>query len=929
MINHTIRYSKCLYKTLRLGFVMALGLFSTLTFGQDADTTKATTALPFKAEKYPNLFFTQSEAKQVGAISFLKGNYLESTPTNFIGNAMSGRLNGLINFQLSGQPGGDGVSFNVRGRAPIVYVDGVPRPSTLINPEQIESITVLKDALSTNMMGIRSMNGAILITTKKGDTRSNYFTVNATAQRGVQTPLKVRETLSAADYATLYNEALANDGREAIYSQADIDAYKTGKNPFTHPNVNWNDEILNKSAGFDRYTVGAEGSSKFVNYAMSLDYMNQEGLLKPNDINPYSTNSEFQRYIFRTNVTANITDNFSVFLNLFGRVRNTNDAGGGTDEILESIKTTPNNAYPIYNPNKSLGGSVNYTDNIFAQSTLSGYTKRNLRDGFADAGFNVKLDNILEGWWVKGLISFNTAVDQTINRTKNFEVFKMNIGTANDTTYQRFGTATPQSNSSTVDVSSRQIYSQIFTGLNRSFGDNSLDVLLTSYIDNSISNGDLPNTFKTSAARIQYTRSEKYIAEASLAYSGNNRFAEGKQYGFFPAAGVAWNMHKEAFLEKLSALNLLKLRATYGLIGNANPGYFLFQENYVSSGSYIFGATPGSASGLALTTLPSIRTYEQGNKMNIGFDAELFNNHIFISTDYYKNNLDKMLISKGAASSILGLSYPLENLGKYAYSGIELNIGYANQMSNGFSYDISGNMATQKSNLVYNDAPNMPYAWMNQVGLPVGQVRGYIADGFVTKAGEGPVVEGYKSVAGDIKYKDLNSDGVINLYDRTGIGPTKPSVYYGLNLNVKFKGFYAGFLIQGVKNNQILLLGNDTWEFQSSGRGQAYPHHLNRWTSATASTADYPRLSVGANPNNHVTSTFWLQNGDFLRLKNAEIGYNFTGGFIEKLKLKNLRVFANGFNLLTFSKFKRFDPEMPGANYSTQRIVNGGINVGF
>lgn len=193
---------------------------------------------------------------------------------------------------------------------------------------------------------------------------------------------------------------MANDGRPAIYSQTYIETYKSGKRPYTHPNISWTDELLRKNASFNRYTVGAEGASKYVSYAMSLDHMNQQGLLKPNDVNPYSTNSEFQRYIFRTNIKANLSDNFNVFLNLFGRIRNTNDPGSGTDAILEEIKSTPSNAYPIFNPNKSFGGNVNYQSNLFALFTSTGYTKRNLRDGFVDAGFNVKLDNIIEGWWV-------------------------------------------------------------------------------------------------------------------------------------------------------------------------------------------------------------------------------------------------------------------------------------------------------------------------------------------------------------------------------------------------------------------------------------------------------------------------------------------------------------------------------------------------
>jgi TonB-linked SusC/RagA family outer membrane protein len=877
--------------------------------------------LPFKSSHYTTLFYNSVDSLQVAATSSLKGSYLESTPANFIGHALTGRISGLLTTQSSGQPGADNVGFNLRGRAPIVYIDGVPRPSTIINPEQIESITVLKDALSANMMGMRSMNGAILITTKKGNVGKNYSKINFTAQTGVQSPVKVRAFLDAAEYATLYNEALQNDGRPVIYSKNDIDKYKNSSNPYTHPNVNWNEVLLRKNSGYSRYTIGAEGGSQTLSYFMSLDYMNQEGLLKGNDANAYSTNSEFKRYIFRTNITANISKQVSMFLNLFGRIRNTNEPGTGTETILDNIKNTPNNAYPVYNTNITYGGNLNYTNNLYAQSVGTGYTKRNLRDGFADAGFNINLDKVVKGWWV------NTALDQTIDRTKNYEVYQMNVGVLNDTSFQRFGNATAQSNTSSIDVNSRQEYIQLITGINRNFGNNSIDALVTVYSDKSVTNQELENTYKTAAAKITYSNKAKYIAEISTAYSSNNRFIAGNQAGFFPAIGLGWNLHKENFMLNKNWLNVLKLRATYGIVANANPGYFLFQENYTATGSYIFGATPGAATGLALTTLPATRTYEGGKKLNIGVDIELFKNHLFLSADYYKNDLEDMLITRGAASSILGASYPLENIGKYNYSGIEINAGYASKISKHFAIDISGNIATQKSELIYNDQAAMPFAWMNQQGMPIGQIRGFVADGFVTTAGQGPVVQGYQSKPGDIKYKDLNSDGVINLYDRTGIGTTKPQLFYGFNLNAKWKGFYASMLFQGLANNQILLTGSDVFEFQSAGRAQAYPHHLNRWTPTTAGTANYPRLSIGNNPNNHVTSSFWLQNGDFFRLKNAEVGYNITGELMRKMKLTNVRIFVNGLNLFTISKFKRFDAEMPGANYSLQKVINGGINI--
>jgi len=326
--------------------------------------------------------------------------------------------------------------------------------------------------------------------------------------------------------------------------------------------------------------------------------------------------------------------------------------------------------------------------------------------------------------------------------------------------------------------------------------------------------------------------------------------------------------------------------------------------------------------------LPSLRVPATSLKLDVGLNAGLFKNKAYLAVDYYNNTFSDLLQVRGQGSSLLGIAYPLENLGKTRYTGLEFSGGWSDKIGD-FAYRLNANISLNNSKILDNNEPVMPYSWMNKTGQNVNQIYGYVADGYVQTAGAGPVVEGYTAVAGDIRYKDLNGDGVINQYDITAIANNKPFVFYGFDFGFEFKNFDFSILFQGVANRNLLLTGLGEWAFQNNGTGNAFEQHLNRWTPQTASTATYPRLSVGPNINNNVASSYWVQKVDFLRLKNAELGYNLYAKFLQKIKVKQMRLFVNGANLLTFSKTKRFDPEGLSLGYPLQRIVNGGVTVKF
>lgn len=913
-------------------------MFLTLTVKAQDSTTIIRDTSTYKrfTEKpaVPLLYTERAKENLVSSTGYLPGTSLTSTPMAFYTNALSGRLAGLNTFNTTGTPGFDNSQITLRSFEPLILVDGIPRSLSSINPEQIESITLLKDALSTVLLGNRAGNGAMLINTKRGKTGTGY-SFDITAQTSVSSSLKQRQAVSAADYAMLYNEALRNDNRSPIYTEADIQAYRDGSNPYAYPNVDWRDVIFNKTAPMSRVTLNSEGSSKKSSYFASLDYMNQSGLLKPLDRNTYSTNTDYERFIFRTNLEVELTSKLTGSLNIQSNINEINSpggtfSGGGFTGLYNDLLNTPGNAYPVTNPDGSLGGNNIFSNNIYGQSVYNGYNRYIYNDAAGDLSLKYDLGNLLKGLWAQSRMSYYFNTLQYTLRSKKFQTFQMLTDPATgEVSYKRYGTQEPQINFNQVVDRNQQFYAEGTVGYGLSTGGNKLDLLAVYSYQNFRNLSLLPEKYNTAGLSANYSINDKYIIEAAAAYSGNSWYQPGKQFRFYPAAGVSWNIHKEGFFPANSFLTGLKLRTSYGKVGNADPGYYSYRYNYTNYGNaYVFGVPPTDVLGVEENAMPSVRVPEEALKFNLGLDIDFAKNKGYLTTEYYNNTFSGLLRTRGRASSLLGIDYPLENLGKTRYRGVELSSGWAYKIGK-FGYTLGGNISFSRSTILdYNEA-TMPYSWMQVKGQRVGQMYGYIADGFVETAGGGPVVEGYTSVPGDLKYKDLNSDGVINQYDITAIGNNKPFIHYGFNLGANYKNFDFSVLFQGTENRNGLVTGVGEWAFENNGTGNAFEQHLNRWTPATAATATHPRLSVGTNINNNVNSTFWIQNLDFLRLRNVELAYNLQTAFLSRIKVNKVRFFLNGVNLLTFSKVKRFYPEGLSRSYPLQRVVNGGITVKF
>lgn len=892
-----------------------------------ADTLKKASGVP----EVQLLFNTKMPKRlTVSSSAAVYNQDLIKMPVSNVLNALTGRLSGLLTNQQSGQPGSDAVSVSLRGQSPLIIIDGVPRDITTIDLEEIESVTVLKDAVATAMLGVRGAKGALLITTRKGSRGKQQ--ISFTAQTAFQKPLFMPKALNAFQYGTLRNEAVANealvgnDFASLKFSGADLQAFKDGSDPIGHPDVDWRKEVLEPTTKFDRYSLNANGGSDMARYYVGIEHFNQEGMLKTYGANKYDTNNSLKSYLIRSNVDLNINRNLSGGIHLFGRILNGNEPGAGVSNIFSSFLTTPATAYPVRNVNGSFAGVQQYQNNILAQSIGSGYKTSYRRDILADFNLKLKLDAILKGLWVKGLISYSANLTENLDRSKPVITFQQN-----GSGYTQYGVVTDQLNTNSIAVQGRQNYLEFSLGYNHQSGLHGFDMLILGNRDNAVVNADIPFTITGTSGHFSYNYDERYLAEIVYGINGANRYAPNgaTKYGVFPAAGLGWNIHKEAFLQETTWLNELKLFGSFGVTGNENSGYFSYIQRINGGTTAYFGSSAGATSTSVEGTLanPDL-TYEKAYKLNLGLSSRFFKNRLSFTAEYYRMKYTDLVMQRGKNTALLGNTYPNENIGQNRYTGWEFDLSWQDHIGN-FGYFISGNASLQDSKVLFMDEVNQPYPWMSKTGQRVGQAFGYVSDGLFESQSEinsRAKILGYVAQPGDVKYLDLNGDGVINQLDQTAIGSDKPNIFFGLNLGFNFKGFDFSALIQGVTNRYLNLSGNGYYEFQNSGFGNAYEQHLERYT-ASNTNASYPRLSIGNNTNNQAFSSYWYRKANYVRLKSTELGYTIPGKYSSFLKLQSVRIFANAMNLFTLSSLKDMDPEVNLGNYPIQRVFNFGINV--
>lgn len=845
---------------------------------------------------------------------------------------------------------GDNSEFliSARGQSPVAIVDGVERDLYSIDPEAIESVTIQKDALSNMFLGMRSSRGALIITTKNPDAKGGFH-LSLTGKFGISSALKSGPNpLSAYQYAYLLNEALLNDGKSPLYTYDDFEAYRNGTSPYLHPDVNWKDAIMNNSTTSQAYNLNVTGGGRVAQYFVSLGYYSENGLFKTSDANSYNTNFKYNQYLITSKVNINVTDEFKVSMSLMGRIEEGNQPGGisgtGYSDLLSNVWQTPNNAYPVLNPNGTYGGNASYTQNLYAQTTGSGYISSNTRDVVGTINLKYDFDKLVRGLSVGATGNISSQVRNAIVRTKQAQVFQYSITQQGNEAYDKYGDVSSQTNSYRSVSTYQYMYGKMYVDWERQFGMHGVKASLWGDTRTILNNYDLPMILSNIGQKVEYNYDNKYFAQAAVTESYYNRYDNGRRWGTFWAVGLGWDISKEKFMEA-SKIDQLKLRATYGHTGNGidNAGYFSYLKRYNEDGGFWYSNGTSMSNGGSVSEISplanTLLTWEKGRKVNVGLDLTLLKNRLTLSADYYNDYYYDILQSRGKSIELLGIAYPAENIGKTRYYGLETQLSWQDHIGK-VNYYVSANWSMEQNKRLFMDEQYVPYDYLKMTGQPTGTIYGLVATGFLTAkdiADGYPVMNGFNNIqAGDVKYKDMNGDGEINEFDRTVIGGDKPTCYFGIDLGFEWKGLEVTALIQGAYNRDLYNSDRTLLEgFQVIGQsyGQAYTNLLNRWTPETAETATYPRLTAGGNMynyGNNWNSSLFVQNGNYIRLKNATVSYklpeNFCRNYLGGLRVK---IFVQGQNLLTWSRTRLQDPEVTFTSYPLQRTITTGINLNF
>lgn len=897
--------------------------------------------------KYVDLLWARENEKYVTeAVSTISGDVIKDFPGINRSNLLNGRLAGLTVQQSNGEPSLESSSLYIRGlrtlggarQIPYVLVDGYFRnDANYVNPNDIESISVLKDAAATAIYGLRGSNGVVLITTKRG--KDEPIKVTLDAKYGVQAPTRIPKYLDSYNYAILYNEALRNGGGADKYDAAVLDKYKTGSDPYHYPNVDWAKEFLKEYSSQQDYNLSIRGGNKSLKYYASAGYVTNTGLYNVDkSANTYNTNADFKMFRLRSNIDVKVTDKFNVSMEIGGRQQKRNYPGlmgDNSTRIFTVLYQLPPNIFPIFNEDKSLAGNTQYTNNPYGLLNYSGYSIFNVMN--TDAAVRMKYE-LAKGLSARGAVAFDSYFEQTINRNKGFLVYEGSL--ANER-----GVLNPktQQNGSSVNNNQRNFDIQAGLDYDRKFGKH--DITGTVFANQSSYTGDgsiMPHFYQGILGRANYIFNERCITQFSFAYQGSEQISDNHRFEFFPAVSVGYNIVKSRLN---SNINYLKIRGSHGLTGNdSNIDYYQKMSFFEKTGSYLIGDK--------LSSYPNYREGALGNpdivsektrKSDIGVDGNFFNNHLTLTLDAFYEKTTGIIVDLSTIPSLLGaLTIPTGNAGAVENKGFEVQGSYNNHIGD-FKFGISGNFSFSRNKILDMQEQKFPYAFNYRTGNPIGAQFGLQTVGFFKDDADiaGSPVQTYGVVRpGDLKYRDLTDDDLVDIDDVSLIGKSwMPEMIYGVTLDLAYQGFDFSALVQGINQVDKKLSGSAYWEFNPNGLGKVMEHHLDRWVYDpalgldTRATATYPRLSLeGENTNNKApNSDFWLKDASYLRLKAVELGYTFPSRVIKPLQLSKLRIFASGYNLLTFDKIKIIDPESTGngITYPIQRIVNVGITAQF
>ena len=916
---------------------------------------------------------TQKKETMVGSIQQVRPAELK-VPSSSLSTSFAGRMAGVIAIQRSGQPGADGADFWIRGKSTfgdatgvLIVLDGVEISSSDLNaldPEVIESFSILKDATATAMYGTRGANGVMIVTTKSGQDLLKPI-INFRLETSMSQLTSVPEMVGGVDYMKLYNEALTTRGiTTGLYDDTKIRATEQGLNPLVYPNVDWYNEMFNKNAFAQRFNFNIRGGKKAVTYFMSASVKHDAGNLKSlsKDYFSYNNNINVMRYDFVNNLSIKATNTTKISLGLNVSLRDWKGPSAGVDGIFSMSREASPVDFPIVYPARNdkeiytlWGGMSGGIYNNGYRNPVAEYVVGYKKQFASTVNANIRLDQdlkmVTKGLKLHVLASFkNWSKTETTRKAgyNQFEIDQYNEATG-EYTLSRVGNEQKTAlNTEGAATGDRRIFIQAYLDYKRKFGVHDVNAMLL-YNQDQLDNNkpdnllsSLPRRKQGIAARLSYAYDDRYLAEVNFGYNGSENFAKNNRFGFFPSIALGYNISQEKFWEPISnVISHFKLRGSYGLVGNdgINERYAYLEDIVLSSDKWKY--TTGVNQNVNLQGPvwnryynPNL-TWEVGKKLNVGVDMQLFH-QVNLNFDVFKEIRSKIYMQKvNTLPDFIGTGETkiYENSGKMKNVGFDIALDYNKQITKDFFLSFKGTLTYAHNTILERDEPPFQlYPNLSSVGYSRGQHLVYVADGlFRDQADVDSHAEqtlGYIPQPGDIKYVDQpdangNCDGIINTNDRVYMGyPEDPEIVYGFGPSMKYKNWDFSFFFQGAARTSILMSGFHPFG-KNATRGVMKFIADDYWSESNPNpNAAYPRLTRDTNANNTVNSSYWLRNGAFLKLKNAEIGYTF----------KMFRAYLNGSNLLTFSPFKHWDPEMGGGSgmkYPTQRVFNIGIQFTF
>ena len=921
-------------------------------------------------------FGTTKKITNTGAISTISATDIRSVPTPNIQNTLAGRAPGFISQQRSGQPGKSGAEFFIRGvnslssesQKPLIMVDDVEYTYdqvSQIDANEIESFTILKDASTTAVFGIKGANGVLVITTRRGKTGKPQ--VNFNSESGLQSAVSKPKFLNAYQVASLRNEAIRNDenGVAPEFTDADLEHWRTGDDPYGHPDVDWYNTLFKDHSYQMRNNVDISGGSEKIKYFVSAGHFFQTGMLRNFSKGTYEApdnNYAYQRYTFRSNLDMQATKDLKLRLDVTGRLGNTTEPHIATSPLstVYSFQRLPPYAMPISNPDGSYpwafrSRNIYYETSIIGRLALQGYDKTYRNEFNILFGADHRLDFLVKGLSLSGRVAYagDITYDRSLSRD-NIPAFYYNPVTNTYTQHSnnlyRLEPLTLESTNGN-SISNKTINSLAKIDYNNTFGNHHVYGFilynLNKVINASATSATAPfleyapvssqgYTFKTG-----YDYKQRYLIDFSGAYNGSSQFVGKKTKGFFPAVSVGWNIAEEPFIKKnFKFLDLLKLRGSWGMTGSdvTRGNNYKTEQVYAAGASgtnYSFGETHNAFTTIQEGSLGNLDiTWEKSRKTDIGLDAQLFSNKISFTVDYFYDYRYDQLFVKDDVLKIIGVTLPFTNTAITENKGFDGQVSYRNNIGQ-FNYNAGFTFSTAKNKIIYQGEATPRYPYLARTGLPIGQGFGYNVLGFFQSKDE---VNSYPHLAnakpGDLKYEDINGDGAIDQQDQGPIGkPNLPQTVLGATFGFEYKGFSLNVLFQGSFDYSYRIAVAGVIPFQGNLQQSA----LGRWTPENNVNATFPRLSADlagpSSPSN--LSNFWLIDAKYIRLKSVDLGYRLPKKWTNALKIATARVYLSGYDLYTWSNFSLYsqDPEIASlgsaGTYPVQKIYNLGLQVGF